>query len=265
MSTQNQHQPVERSKPEQSAQGNEGVPLLSTHAKVATIRLNRPSQHNRLDPIDLPVLMQFIDQIESSSEIELLVITGTGSKSFCSGYTLQAIVGQLDEAFENTLQRIEDCVVPTLCALNGSAYGGGTDLALCCDFRIGMAQMKAFMPAAQFGLHYHPAGMRRYIQNMGLTAAKKMLLTGQTFTDDQLLECGFLTELVSDSTNLQDRVQSYANALSLCDAPAVRSMKAHMKAIASNHLGATTDRSKYLSTLGSERVKQRLHATISKV
>ncbi len=237
---------------------SDGAPLLSFVGSLATITLNRPSQHNRLDPSDLGVLQQHIRQAQASDKTQLLVLTGSGSQSFCSGYTLQAILGQLDHEFENTLQCLENCTIPTLCALNGSAYGGGTDLALCCDFRIGIAGMRAFMPAAHFGLHYHPSGMRRYIANFGLSQAKKFLLTGQTFNDEQLFNCGFLTELVADQAAVNTSIEQTANALALCDLGVVRSMKSQMNAIARGDDGAAVDRTQYLKTLGSENLKQRL-------
>jgi enoyl-CoA hydratase/carnithine racemase len=236
----------------------DSAPVLNMVGSVATITLSRPSQHNRLDPSDLAVLQEQIGQVQASDQTQLLVLTGTGSQSFCSGYTLQAILGQLDEDFENTLQCLEDCTVPTVCALNGNAYGGGTDLALCCDFRIGIAGMKAFMPAARFGLHYHPAGMRRYITHLGLSRAKKFLLTGQTFNDEQLLNCGFLTELVVNQSDLKTRIEQTAAALAQCDVSAVRSMKTQMNAIARGSKEAAVDRTQYLKTLGSENLKQRL-------
>lgn len=236
----------------------DSAPLLSVVGSVATITLNRPSQHNRLDPSDLGVLQQHIHQVQASDKMQLLVLTGAGTQSFCSGYTLQAVLGQLDQEFENTLQYLEDCTVPTLCALNGSAYGGGTDLALCCDFRVGIVGMKAFMPAARFGLHYHPAGMRRYIAHLGLSQAKNFLLTGQTFSDEQLVNCGFLTELVVDQAAVNTSVEQTATALAQCDLGVVRSMKTQMNSIARGDDGASVDRTQYLKTLGSENLKQRL-------
>ena len=63
------------------------------------------------------------------------------------------------DRFEDMLDALESLDIPTLCALNGSAYGGGTDLALACDFRIGVRGCRLFMPAARFGLHYYPGGL----------------------------------------------------------------------------------------------------------
>ena len=72
------------------------------------------------------------------------------------------------------LDRLERFPLPTVCAMNGSVYGGATDLALCCDLRIGVRGSRMLMPASRFGLHYYPGGLRRYVGTLGLAAAKKL-------------------------------------------------------------------------------------------
>ena len=86
-------------------------PLFTKEGTKATITLNRP-------------------------EHKFLVITGAGIKTFSSGYTIDAILTRMDDSFQMLLNRIEQFNLTTICALNGSAYGGGVDLAICCDFRI---------------------------------------------------------------------------------------------------------------------------------
>ena len=78
-------------------------------------------------------------------------------------------------------------------------YGGATDLALCCDLRIGVSTSRMFMPAARFGLHYYADGLRRYVSRLGPTAARKLMLTGCTIEADEMLRIGFLTDLVDAS------------------------------------------------------------------
>ena len=80
--------------------------------------------------------------------------------------------------------------------LDGGVYGGATDLALCCDWRIGVSGTRMFMPAARFGLHYYPGGLRRYVRALGAAQAKRIFLTGQTLRAQEMLRIGFLTELV---------------------------------------------------------------------
>ena len=87
--------------------------------------------------------------------------------------------------------------MPSIAALNGGVYGGSTDLALSCDFRIGVTGMNMFMPAAKLGLHYYPGGMQRYVSRLGVDTAKRLFLTGERLDAEELLRIGFLTELVA--------------------------------------------------------------------
>ncbi len=234
------------------------TPQLTLQGAVATIRLQRPQQHNRLDPQDLPVLRDHITTVSQNPNIHLLVLTGSGGKTFCSGYTVGAIVTQLDEQFEATLNAVEQCPLPTLCAVNGSVYGGGIDLALCCDFRLGLQGTQAFMPAARFALHYHPSGLRRFLQQLGPSVAKQMLLTGLTLQADNLLRSQFVLELLADQEQLQQRVDDFAQALSQCDLATVKSMKQQLNAMIQGQAAAFLDRSAYVQSLQSSQLKARL-------
>ncbi len=97
-------------------------------------------------------------------------------KTFSSGDTLGAIRVQLDSRFEDMLYHIVRFSVPTLCLLNGSVHGGVTDLALCCDFRI--------------GVHYYPGGIWRYVTVLGL-ALPKSFLTAQAIGDVETVRISF--------------------------------------------------------------------------
>jgi enoyl-CoA hydratase/carnithine racemase len=236
------------------------TPQLSYEGGLATITLRRTTQHNRLDPLDLRVISEHITSIEANAQTRLVVLTGSGNHTFCSGYTVEAIVERLDEEFERVLNQLEHCAVPTLCAMNGSVYGGGIDLALCCDFRLGIKGMKAFMPAARFGLHYHPSGLRRFTQLLGAARAKQFLLTGMTLTDLELLQAQFVLELHDTCAQMQTRVAEFLSALEQTDPLAVRSMKQHINAITRGELGAAQDRSRYLESLQSTQLRERLAA-----
>jgi len=67
----------------------------------------------------------------------------------------------------------------TIAAINGGVYGGGTDLSLACDFRLGSTAANMFMPAAKLGLHFYPGGMVRYVTRLGLNQAKRLFLTAE--------------------------------------------------------------------------------------
>src|ERR1700709_1573081 len=151
------------------------APLLEINGARATIRLNRPKHLNRLQSEDLGDLMKLFDRIEADSTIRVLVLTGTG-RAFSAGYDLNSVAERAVSAVEQESggsavelfgTRLEDLGFPTICRLNGGVYGGSTDLALACDFRIGIDTCEMFMPAARLGLHYYKCGIQRYVSRLG--------------------------------------------------------------------------------------------------
>jgi enoyl-CoA hydratase len=182
--------------------------LLSIDGPRATITLNDPDKHNCLDPAGLSLLHAAIEKIDADPNVRVTVLTGTGEKSFCSGFNHGALPGgkaaggkssaatEGDASFETVMDRLEAMRMPTLCALNGGVYGGATDMALACDFRLGVKGMRFFMPAARFGLHYYPSGLRRYTQKVSPSFAKRAFLLSEEFTDEDLLRVGYLDWLV---------------------------------------------------------------------
>src|ERR1700757_5201034 len=179
-------------------------PVLEISGARATIRLNRPQHLNRLQADDLDVLMNLFDRIEADPAIRVLVLTGTG-RAFSAGYDLNSVAERATSeveqrsagsAFEVVVNRLEDLGVPTICRLNGGVYGGSTDLALACDFRIGVDSCEMFMPAARLGFHYYRGGLRRYVTRLGVDNAKRLFLTAEKIDAREMLRIGYLTELV---------------------------------------------------------------------
>jgi enoyl-CoA hydratase/carnithine racemase len=233
-------------------------PLFTKEATKATITLNRPEHHNRIDPDDISKIHQHLDAIEKDHSIKLLVITGAGNKTFSSGYTIDAILTRMDDSFQILLNRIEKFNLTTVCALNGSAYGGGVDLAICCDFRIGVLGSRMFIPAAKFGLHYYPDGIRRFVQRVGPVAAKKIFMISKTIDANEMLRIGFLNELVSQDA-LHLTVNDYHKSILECDPSVTSSMKKNIDVFASGDLSPEIWIQKYSEALNSEEMARRLN------
>jgi enoyl-CoA hydratase/carnithine racemase len=193
--------------------------LLAIDGPRATITLNDPAKHNRLDPAGLGLLRQAIETADADPAVRVTVLTGAGEKTFCSGYDLGSIPSgngarpaDGENSFEKVMDRLEAMRMPTLCALNGGVYGGATDMALACDFRLGVRGMRFFMPAARFGLHYYPSGLRRYTQKVSPSFAKRAFLLSEEFTDEDLLRVGYLDWLV-ERADFANRVDETAAKL----------------------------------------------------
>jgi enoyl-CoA hydratase/carnithine racemase len=238
-------------------------PLLELDGARATLRLNRPSQHNRIDPEDLAVLHAHLDTALAQPAVRLVVFAGSGPRTFSSGYTLQAIRERLQErALEGLLDRIETLPLPTIAAIHGGVYGGATDLALCCDLRIGVPACRMFMPAARFALHYYPGGMRRYVSRLGHAAATKLFLTASTIDAEEMLRIGFLTDLVSADA-LDATVTRHAQAFAANDAGAIAAMKLSLAEIAAGVADPAVIERRYLESLASPELRARLHGLLA--
>ncbi len=148
-------------------------------------------------------MLDALDSLERNDAVRVVVLTGTG-RAFSGGYDLGDIAARQQQpapnasraSFEDLANRIEDFPMPTICRLNGGVYGGSTDLALACDFRIGIEACEMFMPAARLGLHYYPGGIRRYVARLGVGAAKKLFLTAERIDATEMLRIGYLDEVV---------------------------------------------------------------------
>ena len=208
-------------------------PVLEISGARATIRLNRPKHLNRLQPDDLDELTKLFDRIEADAAVRVLVLTGTG-RAFSAGYDLNSVAERATSAkeeqsagsaFEVIVNRLEDLGVPTICRLNGGVYGGSTDLALACDFRIGVDSAEMFMPAARLGLHYYRSGIKRYVSRLGADNAKKLFLTAQKIDAPEMLRIGYLTAMVMHEEALDEEVDKLATILAGNAPVAMRGMK----------------------------------------
>jgi len=240
-----------------------GAPSLTVSGSVATLRFERPREHNRIDPDDIPVLRAHLGRIAATEGVRCVVVTGAGGRTFSSGFTIDAILDRLDRSFEDLLDAIEQFPLPTIAAVNGGVYGGATDLALACDIRIGVPGARMFMPAARFGLHYYPGGLRRYVTALGLAQAKRLFLTGQTLRAKEMLRIGFLTEIVP-AGRLEATVAEYVAAIEACEPAVVRSMKRQLNAIAAGDRARAAARAEYERSLGSAEIRRRLAALVRK-
>lgn len=185
------------------------APSLTIHGRIATIALRNPGRSNRLSPSDLDALRQHVRTVDAAPEVLVLRFVASG-KYFCSGYDISSLASSDAPSslyFGETIDLIEAARPVTIAAVSGGAYGGGTDLCLACDFRIGTTQANMFMPAARLGLHFYPGGMRRYVSRMGLNQAKRLFLTADKIGADEMLRIGFLTELV-EPDELAPRVEA---------------------------------------------------------
>ncbi|VIO68007.1 Short-chain-enoyl-CoA hydratase [Bradyrhizobium ivorense] len=246
-------------------------PVLEIAGARATIRLNRPKHLNRLQAEDLGGLVKLFERIEADPAIRVLVLTGTG-RAFSAGYDLNSVAERAvsaneqqsaGSAFEVVVNRLEDLAVPTICRLNGGVYGGSTDLALACDFRIGVDTAEMFMPAARLGLHYYTSGIKRYVTRLGVDNAKMLFLTAQKITAPEMLRIGYLTAMVPLEM-LDEEVDKLAAILAGNAPKAMAGMKRAVNEFARGALDETAADARHRDSMRGDEIKEGIKAFAEK-
>lgn len=198
------------------ATNEDGLPPgLEVDGHVATLRLRRPHRLNRLRAGDLRELQNLCARINGQIDIRAVVLTadtqGQQRAVFSAGYDVSGFddAGHDPRLFEQTVDAVAALRPIVIAGLNGSVYGGATDLVLACDLRIGLPGLAWRMPACALGLHYYPSGLQRYLTVLGPERARQLFLTANTVHTEQLHQWGVLMELV-DALEWPQRLQALA-------------------------------------------------------
>ena len=143
----------------------------------------------------------------------------------------------------------------TIAAIQGGVFGGSTDLALACDFRIGTPAAEMQMPAARLGLHYYERGLYRFVSRLGLNHAKELFLTARRIDAARMLAIGYLTEL-AEPGQLDARVRELAETVVALAPIAVTGMKRALNEIARGALDPVALRERVARSGASDDLRE---------
>ena len=180
--------------------------LRQDHGNVAVLTIRRPRVLNALDETVFQQLHEHALALQTDPKIAGVVLTGFGTRSFVSGADvnfLAAITSPGEGAKTSAASKragdlFETLGKPVVCALNGAAFGGGSELALCCTARIARRGLKvAFaQPETNLGIIPGAGGTQRLPRLVGIERAAAMLRIGQPLSGHEALECGLVHEEV---------------------------------------------------------------------
>ena len=202
-----------------------GVPTLSISDGWARLRLNRPEKRNRVEPADIVEIIDLCQRVTEDASIRVLTVESEGPV-WCAGYHLGALADgeRPQHGFGDACDTLAGLGVPTVAVLSGTVHGGGTDLALSCDLRVAIDETALVMPAARIGIQYYASGLQRFVRAIGPAATKRLFLTAERISADELLRIGYLTETVP-ANQLADRVEKLVGAITALAPLALRRTK----------------------------------------
>ncbi len=235
--------------------------LYRREGHIGYLVLNCPERHNALGSEELQLMERHLDAVAAEEQVRVLVVTGEGEKTFCAGASLQQLgAGQLsNDAFREVTARLGALAVPTICAMNGHVFGAGVELALACDFRIGVEGSRMRVPAAAIGICYPPSGIERLVNSLGVSVARRILLAAEVFDARAMLEVGFIDHLVLPG-GLEEACAELAEQIAGLAPLAVRSMKSILGQVVAGQVDEQQARAMAVLCAESEDIAEGLAA-----
>jgi enoyl-CoA hydratase/carnithine racemase len=186
------------------------IETLAEH--VIGVSLNRPEAMNAINTqMGRDLVACFEGLALDPADVRCVVLTGAG-KAFCAGGDLKERKGMSDEAWARLARALLDCPVPIIGAVNGAAYGGGCEIACCCDFLYAGDTARFALTEVTLGIMPGSGGTQNLPRAVGERRAKELILTGRPFSAHEALQWGLVNEVFSAS-ELFDRALSTATAI----------------------------------------------------
>jgi enoyl-CoA hydratase len=195
--------------------------LVDRKGGVAWVTISRPEVHNALDAQTVRQLESALRQVADDADVRCVVLRGAGDKAFVSGGDVREFRDKLstaegareyDAEIEQMQLVIREMPKPVIAQIQGHAIGGGCVLAVACDFRIASTKAKFGIPIARFSLMLSVLDTVRLAELVGLSQARRLLMTGAVIDSAEALRIGLVDQLVEPDA-LAGTTEAFAAAL----------------------------------------------------
>ena len=178
--------------------------LTERRGNVLIITINRPEARNAINAAVSIAVGDALQQAQEDPDVRVVVITGSGDKSFCAGVDLKALAKgenvlhpeHPEWGFAGYVRHFID--KPTIAAVNGVALGGGTELALASDLVVAGEGAKFGLPEVKRGLIAAAGGAFRLVEQLPRKVALELMFTGEPMSSADALKWGLINQVVPD-------------------------------------------------------------------
>jgi enoyl-CoA hydratase/carnithine racemase len=184
-------------------------------AHVLLVAFNRPAAMNAINTQTGRDLLRLFGTTVQDEDVRAMVLTGTGERAFSAGGDLKERHGMTNAAwlaqhalFEEVNFRILDCPKPIIAAVNGVAFGGGCELALCCDFIYASASARFALTEARLGIMPGGGGTQNLPRAVGARRAKELILSASPFSAEQAAAWGMVNRVCAPEELLAEAIQT---------------------------------------------------------
>ena len=186
--------------------------IFQVENNIATITFNRPKALNALNSELLLELSAALDEVLKEEEIRVLVLTGAGDKAFVAGADITELAKSLGaiqarhfaELGHKIIGKLQELPIPVIAAVNGFALGGGSEMALACDFIYASENAKFGLPEITLGLIPGFGGTQRLPRQIGKNMAKELIFTGKMIDAATAREIGMVNKVTAPEALMEE-------------------------------------------------------------
>ena len=185
--------------------------IFQVEEGIATITFNRPKALNALNAALLDEFSKALDEIEADENIRVLVLTGSGDKSFVAGADITELATFSPLTAKNFAQKghaiiakLQQLPIAVIAAVNGFALGGGTEIAIACDFIYASENAKFGQPEINLGLIPGFGGTQRLPRLIGSNRAKELVYTGKMISAAEAENIGLANRVVPQDQLIEE-------------------------------------------------------------
>lgn len=185
--------------------------LFEVTEGIATLTFNRPKALNALNGNLLDELAAALDAIEADERIRVLILTGAGEKAFVAGAdiselaTFDTLQGKLfARKGQRIISRLQELAIPVIAAVNGFALGGGSEMALACDFIYASENAMFGLPEITLGIIPGFGGTQRLPRLIGTNRAKEMIFTGKMVPAAEAERIGMVNRVLPQASLMEE-------------------------------------------------------------
>ena len=177
--------------------------IFELKEEIATVTFNRPKALNALNSALLAELSNALDEIAADEDIRVLVLTGAGDKSFVAGADITELATFNSLQAKNfatnghsIINKLQKLPIAAIAAVNGFALGGGTEIAIACDFIYASENAKFGQPEINLGIIPGFGGTQRLPRLIGTNLAKELIFTGKIISAEEAFQIGLANKVV---------------------------------------------------------------------
>jgi enoyl-CoA hydratase len=200
---------------------------------ILLIALNRPKVMNAINTRLAEEMIQLLARKETSTKARCIILTGAGDRAFSAGGDLKERQGMTDRAwfqqhalFEEMTFRMLECPNPIIAAVNGVAFGGGCELALCCDFIYAARTARFALTETRLGIIPGGGGTQNLPRAVGTRRAKELIFSGQPFSAEEAAAWGMVNRLFDAADLMEETVRVAATVAANAPLSIVQAKKA---------------------------------------